>query len=283
MKHALISLFILLIGSSYGLPSQDNEIQQYIMSYEDYSTKKHALPYLFSLESNDQSLYYFGGNHSVDPSNEQYIILEEYWDQFLKKTNALNCVVLVEGTLRKLAVSKDEAICHGAEGSFITFLASKTSDIVIKCPEPTYKAIDAYLNNFFTEDVITYKTYAQKALWAIKRHTINPLSSLQESFQQEYGIDLEHMETIHKKLFKEPYDITNERFFYTITNPVSTNTIINKACRKASVFRDVECIRFIKSLIQEGKNIFIVYGGTHAVMQEPAIKAVWKKHINTKN
>jgi len=32
-------------------------------------------------------------------------------------------------------------------------------------------------------------------------------------------------------------------------------------------------------LIDQGKNIFIAYGATHAVMQEKAIKSIYEKRI----
>ena len=72
-------------------------------------------------------------------------------------------------------------------------------------------------------------------------------------------------------------DINDELFFYNITNPVVTDTIINNVCRQASMLRDQYIIASIDQLIQDGKNIFVVYGATHAVMQEPAIKDIWNK------
>ena len=59
-----------------------------------------------------------------------------------------------------------------------------------------------------------------------------------------------------------------------MTNPVDAKTIINKDCRKASQIRDEAIIGYIADLIKQGRNIFIAYGATHAVMQKAVIRSL---------
>jgi hypothetical protein len=83
------------------------------------------------------------------------------------------------------------------------------------------------------------------------------------------------MEVIHCSLFDKAFSLQDKDFFYHITNPVSADySIINTVCRKASILRDLHIIDYINKLIKNGKNIFIVYGGTHAIMQEPAMRTL---------
>ncbi len=267
------NILLIPVVKSHTLPA--------LMSYNDYKNKKTPTwPYLFSLEQKNQHLYYFGANHSTDPSNKQYPELEAFWNQFLSKTDSLNCIVLIEGNLRRLATSREESIVNqGAEGGFITFLASTYPDIIIQCPEPPQYLIDEHLYSFFSSDTISYKNYAQQLLWEIRKHKANPHLSW-EKIHQSSSLDLNVVESLHKRHFKQPFAPSNENFFYSITNPAEEYSIINEVCRKASIFRDIHIVSSIENLIKMGKNIFIVYGGTHAIMQEPAIRKIWKNNFD---
>ncbi len=275
---SLVLLFFTTIGCSISDSNSPLDTSHALMSYSDYCAKKRGpWPYIFSLEQKSQYLCYFGANHSVDPFDQQYVLLEETWNQFLAKTSASNCVVLVEGSLKRLALSREESIKEcGAEGGFITFLARNIPEISIECPEPTQELTDEYLSTFFETDVIVYTRYAQAVLWAIRRHKTDSQLSM-EKMLQDYSIDVELMQKIHERYFNEPFNLNDELFFYSITNPALEISIINEVCRKSSIFRDLHCVSYMENLIEAGKNIFTVYGGTHAVMQEPAIRAVWEK------
>ncbi len=270
----------LILFNSLLIPVMKPQTLLAIMSYNEYKAKKvPPFPYLFSLQQKNQHLYYFGANHSTDPSNKQYLEIEAFWNQFLSKTDALNCIVLVEGSLRRIATSREESIInHGAEGGFITFLASHHPGIIIQCPEPPQCLIDEHLYTFFSPETISYKNSAQQLLWEIRKHKANPHLSW-EKIRQSSTLDLHVVESLHKHHFKQPFTPTNEDFFYSITNPVEEYSIINEVCRKASIFRDTSIVSYIENLVKMGKNIFIVYGGTHAIMQEPAIRTIWKNNF----
>lgn len=42
--------------------------------------------------------------------------------------------------------------------------------------------------------------------------------------------------------------------------------------------RDEAIVACIADLIAQGKNIFIAYGATHAVMQRAALESIWQDH-----
>lgn len=266
--------------------SQKLIFSQNIMTYEEYSKIIHTIPYKYQLSKSNQKFFYFGANHSCDPKNEQYLLLKFFWQEFLDQTNGKNCVVLIEGSLRNLHESKtpEEAIRRaGAEGGFITFFSHK-ANINIECPEPNEQFLINELKKEFSEEEIAYKNFAQATLQYNRCKIINPnsifIDFIQPYFiedQRNFRINLtnENMQQIHQKLFNTNFDPNDEKFFYTITNPVIHNTVINKICRKASIIRDSYIVNYINNLIKQGKNIFIVYGATHAVMQENAIRNVW--------
>ncbi len=270
------------------------EIDAPLMSYEEYKTLEINFPYTFVLKSSNQSLFYFGANHSCDPDDRQYNLLDKFWNDFLIETKLKNCVVLVEGCLRNLKniTTKEEAILYaGGEGGFITFLAS-LNNIIVCCPESDDFLIKE-LSKFFTAEVIAYKIFAQNMLSLIRKfkgfnkeinheNLMDAISDLLSKLKNHYNkfnfpFSLEEIKGIHASLFNREIDFTDESFFYHITNPVENHSIINRACRQASILRDINIVKFIEKYIKEGKNLFIVYGGTHAIMQEPAIYNLFNK------
>lgn len=277
MKRLILNL-LLLLSSCIAHDDQPLNKNNYpILSYEEYAQRKHVSPYIFTISKGAQHLYYFGANHSCEPTNEQYPLLENYWNDFLKATDGKNCIVFVEGSKRRLCATKEEAITQaGGEGGFMTYVAHK-EHIPVICPEPDDQTLQRELLNYFGDDVITYRKFAQ-SVQQFHRYRKNDADLKFESFYRRYNLpSLDVMKDIHKKLFASDLDLEDELFFYTITNPVTIDTIINKACRQASMLRDQYIVACIDKLMQEGKNIFIAYGCTHAVMQEPAIRDIWQQ------
>lgn len=262
--------------------------EQKIMSYEEYVYTKHILPYLFTLHQADQNCYYFGADHSWDATHRQYVQLQSFWDDFLQTTDGKNCVVLVEGSLRNLhdSATTTQAIRRaGGEGGFITFLAQQAG-ICVKCPEPSEQILYQQLQKQFCQEHIAYTYLAQAALSAIRSKKGNNHVSLQEYVEacgaknQGYfsiPLTVETFKKIHHQLFDAPFTLEDEEFFYQITNPTATDSVINSICRQKSIVRDLHIVEYINKLKALGKNVFIVYGCTHAVMQEKALRSLWQE------
>ncbi len=271
-----IVLIIFLSMSGVLFCSQENNSSQ-IMSYEEYALTRHTFPYTFIVSKEDQYLFYFGANHSCDPQNMQYPVLKKFWDQFVNQMQAQKkeCVVLVEGSLRggPFVSEEDSIINGGGEGGLITFLANKHM-IGIECPEPPEEYLYSKLIEKFSQDEIKYKTFAQQVLQFNRHKKTDPELNF-DCFISRYKEDqdyLEKMKLIHVTLFNEPFNPHDEMFFYHITNPVETKTVINHVCRQASTMRDAYIVDYIKKLVRQNKNIFIAYGATHSIMQESALR-----------
>lgn len=89
---------------------------------------------------------------------------------------------------------------------------------------------------------------------------------------EDFDFSLENMKKIHHSLFGTDFNENDTDFFYSIVNPVELNTVVNKVARASSIYRDEHIIGEIKSYQEQGYSIFIQYGSSHAVMQEPALK-----------
>jgi hypothetical protein len=244
-----------------------------ILSYEEYAILEHTSPYTYTFSKENQHLFYFGANHSCDPKNEQYPQLELFWKQFLDATQKKECIVLIEGNLRKRCASKEEAITSaGGEGGIITFF-SHQENIPVICPEPNKEELKTLLLKTFSEDEINYRDFAHRIQQFNRYKQVNPNLSFDAFYKQyEEGSPIEKMKALHQIFFNSPFDPNDEDFFYKITNPVTTETVINHVCREASRIRDQQIVDQINTLLKQNKNIFIIYGETHAVMQEQAIR-----------
>lgn len=267
--------FALILLLHYNAPLSG--IQHPILSYQEYQKKEHALPYRFQLSTAQQSLFYFGANHSFDPNNEQYGSLDAYWQEFIDKTGGKNCVVLVEGSLRKLyeSTTTTEAIRRGGgEGGFITFRAQE-KNIPIECPEPTKSLLKEKLLESFTQDEVDYRDFSLCVQTFHRRRCTDPHLVFETFYQRFTNVpSLSHMKNVHMTLFNTAFDAQDEDFYYSITNPADDATIINAVCRTASMIRDQHVVTHIEALLKEKKNVFVVYGATHAVMQEYALTQI---------
>jgi pheromone shutdown protein TraB len=59
---------------------------------------------------------------------------------------------------------------------------------------------------------------------------------------------------------------------YSSVDPTVTETILNEIARASSEYRDQFMVKKIARTVCEQKRVFAVVGGSHVVMQEPAIR-----------
>jgi len=272
----LVGLFGILIGMN------NKEIESFLYSYDDWKSVAKKWPYCFEIEEKGQLLYYFGANHSHDPSNEQFPILREFWGKFLEKTDSKNAVVFVEGGLRKASKDEEMTIRDNGEGGLITWLANN-SKISTHCPESNRGEEMKYLLEKFSKDEIEYY-YFVRGIHSGNR--LNPRPNFEEYANKclardktesgwgEFDFSLGNMKKIHKNIFGTDFNENEEKQSYV--NPVSENSVINKVARACSTYRNVHIVSEILKFWQEGKNIFVVFGGSHAVLQEPALRRLLK-------
>lgn len=258
-------------------------IEKYLMSFDEYSKVDHSTPYSFKVDDGHQYLYYFGANHSHDPENKQYKVLRAFWIDFLEKTQGKNCLVLVEGGKREICDSEEEAIYRGSEASFVTYLASK-ENIETFSPEPSEKLKFEELAKHFGKEEIVFYHFARMAHQWNKipelkrpdfyRYLGNSLSQEQkDSSWGNFDFSVEHMIRLQKEMFNREFDTHDEKFFYDVINPTTNFSKVNAISRfEDEGFRDSYILKEIEKFWNEGKNLFVIYGASHAIMHEPAIR-----------
>lgn len=252
------------------------------MSYEVYSQEKHPRPYTYVIEKHGQYLYYFGAKHSFDPNDQQFKIIEDFFTEFITNTKKQNCAVLVEGGARPVLESKEKAIQEGGEMHYMVYLAHKAG-IASFSPEIPDRLKFEKLLEKFTKEEIAYYDFVQVCYQWNNMSEIPDFDEYMNRFLKrnhedigwdDFDFSIENLITIHKKIFNTEFDKNDKQFFYDIVNPTTEKTIINRISRDASEQRDLYALDQIDKYWSEGKNIFIIYGYTHAVMQEPVLQTL---------
>ena len=92
----------------------------------------------------------------------------------------------------------------------------------------------------------------------------------------DFDVSLDNMKKIHKKFFDQEFDEKESSFFYNIINPTKDDTKLNKVARQDTILRNSYIIQNIKKYWEEKKNLFVVFGSSHPIMQEPALRKLLK-------
>ena len=251
-----------------------------LLSHDEYQKHQYKIPYTYVISHNGHYLYYFGARHSFDPEHPQFLELNAFWREFLEKTQRMNCLVLNEGGKRQTMPSEEAAISAGAEAGLITFLAAK-EDIETYSPEPTKKEeIGEWLNVYSKEEVEYYFFSRAVCQW----HKLLPRPDFQsyiakpllrhakELGWKDFDFSLNHMKEVHKSLFGGKFNENDRQFFECIASPVYRTTIISQISNDLDINRNSYIVNKIKWFWHSGKNLFVVYGSGHAIVQEPALK-----------
>lgn len=250
--------------------------------YEEVSKRYGRPPFTFEIKNNHQALFYFGANHSHDPANHQYPVLREYWDKFLYETGGRDRIVLIEGGLKPLRSTEENAIKDGSESALVTIWAHSLS-ISIASPDIKDSELLKLLPNNSKEETLLYLFLNFVDHW--RRHA-DPkpdfdkyISNWVEHRKKNLtwtGIDfsLDSLTRLYKEIIGK--DFNKEDDFNNLINPNKTGTKINEIARSQSNLREANIVSELERYWKEGKSIFIVFGNGHLIIQEPALKELLK-------
>jgi hypothetical protein len=261
-----------------------DKIRSLLSSYDEWETLGDKLrPYVFKIEKGTQILTYIGATHSRNPLDVQFEIIEKEWGSFLE-VNSSSKLVLVEGGLRPISLTKEGSIIENSEAGFVTFLAEQ-KNLEVMCPEPDRGEERKELLKYFTKEEIQYYYFARVLPSWFEKKKVKDISLHEqlEKYKQglKEGIDdswsgfdfsIEHMKIIHKNIFHEEFDENNIDFIKKVINPTTEYSIINKVARASSIYRDLSIVSSIVNQWEQGKSLFVVMGFAHAVIQEKALR-----------
>lgn len=251
------------------------------MPYKEYCVLEHETPYIFHIQKKGQHLFYFGATHTFDSKDPLYKKIVTSWKDFLRLTYKDNCIVLIEGGERIVAKTKEQAIRDDGEMGYVTYLANE-EDIKTLSPEPPPQyRYNKLLEEFSKKEIAYYDFVLTCHQW--NRYKEKPdfeeyatrflESDRRKSGWKRFDFSLKNMLKIHAEIFGTTFNKNDKRFFSDILNPLSSKSVINKiSLFEDSGLRDEYIVAEIEKYWKRGMNIFIIYGVSHAVRQEPVIR-----------
>ena len=251
------------------------------MNNDEYSKIKHKTPYIYKIKNGEQFLYYFGERHSFDPKHPQWIEEKKFWSDFIEKTEGQKRVALVEAGRPSVEETEEKAIMEAGGTGLVIYFASK-QNIEVYCPEPNRGFEMNELKKQFPQEEVEYYYFARIVdQWGripeprpvFDEYIIKFLErDKRESKWDDFDFSFDNMKTVHKKLFGVEFDLGDLNFFRDIVTPVELNTIINKVSRASGNVREGHIVSEIHKYWKNGYSIFIEYGASHAVRQEPLLR-----------
>ena len=268
-----------------------------VMSAEEYAEMKPEIPYVYEVSGDGAELLYFGARHSRSPEDGMFDDIEERFERFDAD------IVLVEGmgnlkerkeerAQRLRDHSREEVIDDMGESGFALKLAAE-KDIDFISPEPEFsdeiKALEE--QGFSKDEIFAYYFYRILPQWHrqqdkpdIKEYLEPHIKGMaKDAGWEDYDFSFEHAVKIGEKIWGESLQLEDKDYYHDRIDPIpwedakESQGVVNLVSRASSRFRDQYMVGKIAEVLKTHKRPFIVFGGSHAVMQEPAIRKLMKK------
>ncbi|MEX0930498.1 MAG: hypothetical protein WDZ79_02340 [Candidatus Paceibacterota bacterium] len=267
-----------------------------IMTAEEYSQIEHETPYIFELKAGDKELHYFGSYHSFNPEDALFSEIE----QAFNKSNP--DIVFVEGISSRGDVEKctekvkegfrEEIIAHMGESGFTLKLAAEKG-VEWQSPEPPDKDLYDYLQEqgFSKDEIFAWEVFQilpQYNRQMDKQSFKEYVSRFIESFErntnwEEFDYSCEYAIELGEQILGKKIDVEDEPNATDYIDPIpwekkkDNQTVLNSISEAASRFRDRKIVSDLVEALKTHKKVFVVYGASHAAMQEPALKRLFEK------
>ncbi len=264
---------------------QLNNAKTKLISVEEYGKIKHEKPYLYQLESKSgKQILFFGAKHSADPDEPQFIRIRESLESFnpdLVMVEAAPGPKVPREEFNKGILEQDihEVIKRRGEPGF-TIRVAVENDIPWFCPEPNpRKQFEFLFEKGFTKDEIQAWALFRNIPVYNKRRSERTFDEFAETaingFLDKSGWKLEaSIDQIIKigiEMIGEELDVKNDINIHKYINPGSKNKM-QKLSSLSWRFRDEIILENIANKLNEYDRLFVVYGSSHEVVQEPALK-----------
>lgn len=273
------------------------EVLGSVMTHAEYAELgEHDYPYIYRLEGGGKSLTYVGSEHINDPKNPTFSRIRTEFEQ------AKPDLVLVEGLLAINTVDREELTRYAKETDeedivremgecgFTVKLGAEAGAHVY-CPEPSpAEEIRALESQGFSRDDL-FLFYITRSIPSylrtpmaepFERYIVPYLEELREwSGWEGYDFSYGHYLQLHRAAWGSEPRFDDPRFYGEKVDPVPWLEVrerqgrTNEVAHASSSFRDHHIVAEIARLLGFHDRVFVVYGASHAVMQEPALKKLF--------
>lgn len=283
--------------------NKDNIILNKLIIPQRLGRAKPKLPIVRKFQKAKQEIIFIGVEHSVDPKNQQFALIEDLFMEFMQLHPRKKIAVAIEGSIPPVIKSRATMIRQYRETGLLVYLARK-HNIQVFCPEPKAEEMTAYVlgKRIFKKEDIGLWAFLNIALTLIKRgkhHRITPevlreISTIFERAARSFCLKNPFL------AFYLPYFSTRVRNikagiilpssekelvgmkvalrkYEKLQNPFIKKTVLNDISAAFNYARDGYIAANILRELKEGKSVFAVFSWNHAVAQRPVFKEFFKK------
>ena len=265
-----------------------------LMTWEDSLLVPDIYPYIFSLESSDNAIFCFGCSHANDPVDGQFDAMQKCLESFEPD------VVLIEGvspllrsrslesriTMLDQIARRDpkELIRSWGEPGFLACLAHR-KNISVYSPEPDpndevlhllklgFSRNELFLH-YLLRDIDQYHRFPPGKDFDLY-FSGSIKSFISQSNWKEFDYSLDNLQRIAETIWSTRVNFFDKTFVDQKVWPVKWETVINEIARQCSDYRDYHILDEIKYYLDANQRVFIAYGYSHTIRQEPVIRS-WK-------
>ena len=227
-------------------------------------------------------MYFFGSNHTKDINNPQFKQLNDKWQEFLHETVGKKSVVFYEGNIKTdEEIPLEKFIEKYGESGVMVFWANQAKVKLIR-PEMKEEESIIELLKFFSKEEVFY-FYMIRAIGQWQRMKVRKnfddfinfnLNRYKNLFNlSSFDFSFENFKKINGKILGKEFNL-EDMSLPRVSSPMFYDTKINEIARTLTTIRNVYMLNQIEKYWLDGYNIFIIFGGSHAVMQEAAIKSL---------
>ncbi|MDQ6800021.1 MAG: hypothetical protein M3041_04205 [Acidobacteriota bacterium] len=238
-----------------------------IMTWTEYGKRSVSWPYIFRRGT----LLYYGASHTYKPDDPQIAEIQKLWSEFHPD------IVLNEGGNPPVAATIEEAVTQYGEAGLIRFLARR-DDVPVVSIDPVRSEETAYLSKRFTREQIKMFHLVKAVAQQMQNHDpakvdaeLTRILSIDNDTPGLSGSPrtADEFIQIYRQYFPDAADYKAAKMSWF--DPMKNETLFNAMARLSSEYRDRYMVAMLQRHLRDGERVFAVVGGTHVVMQEPAL------------
>lgn len=277
------------------IEKENRNFSEAIMTAEEYAHTKHERPYEYELAAADKRLRYFGPGHTYSPTSSVFEKIRQDIDTFkpdivvIEGNEAINKADQLALAEKTKDMSENDIISRLGESGFTTKLAIEKGIRVIS-PEPTDRDSIKYLedegmsrDHIFAQQManLMRQYFLQQGEKDLDRYMEHYFESMDRDFDwKDFDFSLEHFKRIHKDVLGREFDEADLDFYKKASDPIPWDGeaygITNRIAALWNKYRDEYMIREIQQELKQNSRMYIVFGASHAVMQEPALRELFR-------
>lgn len=263
----------------------NDSLQKSILSSDEYAEiEKNGFvtPYIVEIHRSNKTLLFYGSEHTNNPAHAQFKDIKKRWKKFTVNTE--KPIALVEGHFDEVSEKETEdeikSIVAGGEAQFVVHLA-RADGVEVSSPEPEKVWEANELSKEFGREAVVFFYFVRQIAWwngfteklDIQSEAKSMLALMKGLYKwEDVDFTLDRMTAVHEELFGKPVEWDNAQWIYDITTPATQEYVTNKLARRSGELRDSYILEQILKYWDNGRNMFLVFGSSHAIRLEPALR-----------